>query len=128
MSGQSKLMSDSMKAAADLSSYQYYFVKISAARTVNVCSAVTDVPYGVLQNKPENAGEAAEVMIAGITNLKIGASVTAGDRLGPEVTTGHAIPVTTDDYPYGAIARESGDDGDIISAMLVPGSSLSGTE
>ena len=37
-------------ASADLSSSQYYFVKMSAEGTVTVCAAVTDKPIGVLQN------------------------------------------------------------------------------
>lgn len=66
-----------MEAAADLSAKQYYFVKVSAANKVNICSAVTDNPLGVLLNKP-GSGEAAEVLVAGIGNV-IAAAATASN-------------------------------------------------
>ena len=43
-----------LTANADLSAKQYYFVKLSGAGTVTVCSGVTDKPIGVLQNTPES--------------------------------------------------------------------------
>ncbi|MGA1628381.1 MAG: hypothetical protein ACO330_06150, partial [Aquiluna sp.] len=55
-------------AAADLSAKQYYFVKITADNTVNVCAAVTDIPIGVLQIAPAS-GEAASVMLYGISKV-----------------------------------------------------------
>ena len=49
-------------ASADLSAKQFYIVKMSGDNTVTVCAAVTDVPIGVLQNKPAS-GEQAVVRI-----------------------------------------------------------------
>ena len=62
-----------MAAGADLSADQYKFVEVSAANTVTLCNATTDNPLGVLQNKPDAAGKAAEVLVAGISKV-----VTAG--------------------------------------------------
>ena len=45
-------------ASADLSAKQYYFVKLSSETKVTVCSAVTDKPIGVLQNKPASGEQA----------------------------------------------------------------------
>ena len=59
-------------AAADLSLYQFHFVKLSADNTVNICAADTDIPVGVLQNKPDAAGKPAQVMMFGVTKLMIG--------------------------------------------------------
>lgn len=71
----------SFEAAADLSAKQYYFVKISSAGKVDVCSAVTDVPIGVLQNKPAS-GQMASVRIIGITKISSDEALTAGNAIG----------------------------------------------
>ena len=49
-----------LTANADLSAKQYYYVKLVGAGLVDVCSAVTDIPIGVLQNNPVS-GMPAEV-------------------------------------------------------------------
>lgn len=69
------------KAGADLSAKQFYFVKLSAADTVIVCSAATDVPIGVLQNAPSSGGM-AEVVICGITKVNSDAALSAGNLIG----------------------------------------------
>jgi len=68
-------------AAADLSAKQYYFVKITADNTVNVCAAVTDIPIGVLQNAPAS-GEAASVMLYGISKVSANEAVAVGSNIG----------------------------------------------
>lgn len=67
-------------AAADLSAKQFYGVKVTAARAVNLVAASTDVPYGVLQNKP-TSGQAADVGVFGVTKVACGGTVTAGAKL-----------------------------------------------
>ena len=57
-----------LEAAADLSSSQYLFVKTDADGKVNLCTAITDRPIGVLQNKP-TSGQAAAVMVVGCTQI-----------------------------------------------------------
>ena len=56
------------KAAADLSSYKYHFVYISAANTVNLCGA-NGKAIGILQNAPDAANKSARVRIAGVSEL-----------------------------------------------------------
>lgn len=70
-----------LKAAADLSAKQFYFVKLTAAGQVNVCSAATDKPIGVLQNDP-TSGQAAEVMAIGITKVSSDAALSRHDLIG----------------------------------------------
>jgi hypothetical protein len=81
-----------LTAAADLSGKQYYFVKLASESTVNVCSAVTDVPIGVLQNTPA-AGESAEVAIFGLSKVSADATLAAGDVIGTSAD-GQAQPLT----------------------------------
>jgi len=70
-----------LTAAADLSGKQYHFVKLASATTVNVCTAVTDKPIGVLQNDP-TSGQAAEVCFLGISKVVADATLAAGDVIG----------------------------------------------
>lgn len=81
-----------LKAAADLSAKQFYLVKLTAANTVNVCAAVTDVPIGVLQNTP-TSGQAAEITSVGVTKVSADAALSAGDIIGSSAD-GQAQTVT----------------------------------
>jgi|SRR6056297_1937512 len=68
-------------ASADLSSYQYCFVSLDADGEVELATD-GDVVIGVLQNKPDAAGEPCEIVVAGLTKVKIGATgFDAGDAV-----------------------------------------------
>ena len=82
MAVQNKQLCLPFKAAGDLSTKQFYFVKLSAAHTVTVCTGATDKPIGVLQNKPNAAGQEAEVCVWGWTKVSSNGSVAAGDLIG----------------------------------------------
>src|SRR5262245_47307044 len=109
-------------AGADLSAKQFYFVKITANDTVNVCSAVTDIPYGVLQNKPLS-GQEAEVMSYGTTKVSADAALTAGQLVGTSVD-GQAAPYVagTDTTKYGAgqVVHGVGAAGELATILLTP--------
>jgi len=73
------------KAARDLSSHQYCPVYISAADTVDYATDSSGV-IGILQNKPDGAGKAAEVLTApGVkSKLKVDADsvdIAAGNAI-----------------------------------------------
>ncbi len=70
----------SWPAGADLSGAQFKFVKLSSG-TVILCDAVTDIPAGVLQNKPVS-GRAAEVCLLGPTKVEADGAITEGDLIG----------------------------------------------
>lgn len=91
-----------LKAAADLSAYQYHFVKITADDTVNVCSAINDKPIGILVNKPSAVGAACEIVVIGVTKIVTTGAVTFGQTIGTD-TNSHAIAKTpgTDRNSYG---------------------------
>ena len=73
-------------AAADLSAKQYFIMRVTAADSVNVTTAATQVAIGVLQNKP-GSGEAATLSREGdVTKLVAGAAIAAG----ASVTSGAA--------------------------------------
>ncbi len=68
-------------AAADLSSKQYHFVVLASASTVNVASAITNAPIGILQNNPES-GQQAIVAVSGISKVVADGTLAAGNFIG----------------------------------------------
>lgn len=99
-----------LKAAADLSSKQYYLVELTAADTVNVCNGVTDRPIGVLQNAPQS-GEPAEVCALGVTKINSDAALSVGDQIGTAADGQAAayVPGTdTTKYIVGMVIGASG--------------------
>ena len=71
----------SLAAGADLSTKQYYFVKLDGSGNAVVCSGATDIPVGVLQNKP-TSGQMAELVVLGITKISADAALSIGDLIG----------------------------------------------
>lgn len=112
--------SSTLTAGADLSAKQFYFVKISAANTVTVCAAATDIPCGVLQNAPES-GEAANVMHYGISKVSSNAAITAADLIGTS-SDGQAVTADPDGsaeaYYVGQAITTSTAAGGLISALI----------
>jgi hypothetical protein len=72
----------SLKASTDLSSYQFYFVKMTASNgQIARVTATTDPPLGVLQNAPDSGREAL-VRILGHSKVVGGEAITAGNLVG----------------------------------------------
>lgn len=88
-------------AGADLSAAanQYKFVKLSAARTVVLCAAVTDKPFGVLQNTPGN-GEEATVCCIGTTKVQGDADLAVGNSIGTSADGQAAAYTAADTTKY----------------------------
>jgi len=109
-----------LKAGADLSSSQYHFMKLDSSGDAVVCSGVTDIPIGVLQNDPGD-GEEAEIMATGITKLSADSAITIADSLGTS-TDGQAdtIAAGTDITVYlvGQALQAAGAAAVIFSALI----------
>lgn len=76
MAFEKPLLIHSFTAASDMTaaSQQFCLVKFAAASdTVLPCTAVADLPIGVLQNLPRQ-GEQAEVMVLGVTKIRVDAT------------------------------------------------------
>ena len=105
---------------ADLSGKQFYFVKLSSAGTVTVCAAATDVPIGVLQNKP-TSGQAAEVMMLGISKVSSDAALSRGNLIGTS-GDGQADAKTpgtdTTEYVVGQVIEASTAAGGLATAAI----------
>lgn len=107
-------------AAADLSAKQYYFVKLASATTVDVCSAVTDLPIGVLQNKP-TLGQPAEIVVLGVTKINVDADLAALDFIATSADgQAQTFTVGTDTTAYGVgrCITEPGAAGEIHTAIV----------
>lgn len=110
----------SFEAAADLSAKQFHFVKLTNTGAVDVCSAVTDVPIGVLQNKP-TAGQMASVRTIGITKVVADGAIDEGNIIGTSADgQGDAITPGTDTTVYivGRALSQVGNAGEVFTALV----------
>jgi len=107
-------------AAADLSTKQFYAVKITAARAVNVASSGGEAIYGILQNNP-TSGLAADVGILGVSKAIIGAAVSAGDYLMTD-TAGKLITATSTNHRVAQALEAGTTSGQLITVALGPNS------
>lgn len=125
MAGENGVLLKSFAAAADLSTYQYHFVKMASATTVTFADD-GGISIGILQNKPLK-DEVANVMMAGISNMKVGTTGVAAvmDKIKTEDTHGLGTKAATNKDIYNAIALETGVKDDVISVLLTPGQTLS---
>lgn len=105
------------KAAGDLSTKQYLFMKMSASQTVDTCAGITDKSVGVLQDKPTAAGKDASIAVHGTTKIVLGATVAFGAYVAP-MASGKAQTAASTQFPRG-MALEAGVADDIIEILLL---------
>ena len=100
MAYEKPLFLHSRRAAADLTTHQYKYVKLDANGDVILCAAATDVPYGILQNAP-NTDQDAEVMLVGISKLVSGGVIAVGALVGTDANgKGDSKTAGTDTTEY----------------------------
>jgi hypothetical protein len=97
----------SLKAAGDISAYQYCFVKLTADNTVNVCGD-GEQAIGVLQNKPTVAGQAARVRVMGVTRIVGGETLAFGDKIGSGALGVGMVKVADKAYYNGIVVEGTG--------------------
>lgn len=112
----------SFKAYDSMSSSQFLFVKAtSTADTIDVCSAVTDIILGVLQDEG-TTGQGLGVRLFGHTKIVLGDTVASNTVVGTD-TSGRAVTVTagSDTTTYRAgICTKGGAVGEIGEMVLLP--------
>jgi len=104
-------------SASPNSGKQYCFVKVTGESTVGLADADDGLVIGVMQNKPQVTGQAATVAIRGVSFVVAGDTITAGEQVSPENTTGRAIPLTAG-HTLAGTALTGGADGELISVLL----------
>jgi hypothetical protein len=105
----------SLEAAADLSSYQDRFVKLSSGK-VTYCGAGQDA-IGVLTNDPSAAGRAAEVVLSGIAKVTAGGNCTQ-DGMAASDSAGRAVNAASGDYILGKFLDAATTAGEKIRVLL----------
>jgi hypothetical protein len=118
MSQQQNTQCITLKAGADLSAGQYRFVEISAARTVTIANAITDIALGVLQNDPAAADLPASIAINGTTKVLSGAAITAGARVSP-TADGRAQASVSTQFPRGIALETAAGANEVIEILLL---------
>lgn len=118
MSFEDNLRSVSAPANTDLSTKQYFFVKLTDSSGVGRAAVTGDgeSAIGVLQNKPDAAGKSATIGYTGISKVKAGGTITAGQPVASDAN-GEAVTAATGDIVLGTAMR-SGVDGDTIPVLL----------
>lgn len=109
-----------LPAGGDLSSSQFKFVKLNSSGQVVDVAAATDIPVGVLQNKPASGG-AAEVMVIGITKVQGDADLAKGNQIGTSSDGQAAAYVNGTDttkYVVGQVLLDNSAAGGIASALI----------
>ena len=114
----------SYAASGDLSTKQYFNVKRHTTEgQCALVAAATDIPIGILQNKPAAAGRAAEVMALGRSKAEVEATtdIAIGDKLGPH-TDGRLIKKTANNDIVNAMAEQAATTatGDVITVTVFP--------
>lgn len=94
----------SFSAAVDLTANQFQFVTLNTAGQVVLCSAITDLPIGILQNAPR-AGLAASVMTYGVSKLVMAAATAIGSLVGTDAAAKGAIRVNGTDITTYIVGR-----------------------
>lgn len=73
-----RLQCTTKEAGADLSTKQYYAVKLNSTGQAILCTAVGENAFGVLQNKPAAATRPAEVAVSGVCRAIAGGVIQPG--------------------------------------------------
>ena len=111
------IWTESMKtasAAADYSSKQYYGAKMNADREIVLPTADTDVPVGLVMNKPGNS-KAAQLLIVGRAPGVVSEAITAGPKV--RIANGGKVALwevgDTGIYCVGTCVEGAANDGEI---------------
>jgi hypothetical protein len=112
----------SMKVADSIAAYR--IVRVTSAETVALCTALTDVPFGVTQDNSNAATQAVPVAIHGICRVYFNDSVAAGGLVGTD-SSGRAVPyvvLSTGSYSVGTlIGAKVNATGAVAEILLRPG-------
>ena len=115
-------------AAADLRLCQYRVVVLSSTGTVNLPqTAVTAIPYGILQNAPNTGEEAVVAPIGGCSVSKAVAAealvngvIVALEWVDDVGDSGKVTTALTTQYPVGIVVDPSDAENDLCSVLLTP--------
>lgn len=109
-------------AAADYSAAieQYKIVRATSATQVTTTTAATQIPLGILQNRPAS-GQAAEVRVNSGSTSKVvcGAAVAAGVEVMSD-GSGRAITATTTNEVVGIALSATSNANELLDVLIRP--------
>lgn len=108
-------------AAEDLSTHQHKFVKLNSSGQAAAIAANTDIPVGVLQNKPSAAGQAAEVMWVGVSKVQGDADLAKGAQIGTSAdgqAAAYVAGTDTTKYIVGQVLDDNAAAGGLATALI----------
>jgi hypothetical protein len=106
-----------LKAGADLSAKQYFFVKIDANGDA-VLAGNGENAIGVLQNAPAS-GEAANIAVAGVSKVIIGdtTSLDSGVVISSDANGKATLGVSTD-FALAILIEDTTANDDVVSCLI----------
>lgn len=106
-----------LKAGADLSAKQYFFVKIDTDGDV-VLAGNGENAIGVLQNAPAE-GEAANIAVAGVSKVIIGdtTSLDSGSVISSDANGKATLGVSTD-FALAILIEDTTANDDVVSCLI----------
>lgn len=106
-----------LKAGADLSSSQYFFVKIDTDGDV-VLAGDGENAIGILQNAPAE-GEAANIAVAGVSKIVIGTTGTldSGSVISSDAN-GKANVGASSDFALAILIEDTTANDDVVSCLI----------
>lgn len=106
-------------AGADLSALQWYFVKLNSSGQAVAMAAITDIPFGVLQNAPASGESASVIPIScGLSKVALGGTLSPGALISSSAA-GLAVAAATTAYTCGLLI-DGGASGELGVANLAP--------
>jgi hypothetical protein len=99
------------------SGFQYRILQVSGGHQADLyTAAIGEVPFGVLQNKPQVEGMAATVAVHGVSMIEAGGAIAAGDQV-----TGDAngLATTGSNPVIGVAIRAASAAGILVPVMLL---------
>lgn len=112
-------VSASFEAGGNLSTKQYYAVKMNSSEQIILASDANDRMIGVLQDAPAAAGRTCEVATAGIVKAVGGALIAANSAV--EVGAGGKFVTLTTGPIAGIAVTACGADAEQFSLLIVNG-------
>jgi len=109
-----------LKASVDMSAKQYTFVYVNSSGTASLCTQATDIPIGVLQNKPYTNGS-AEIVVTGVTKVYADEALDEGNLIGTSTDGQAAVRAAgtdTTSYIVGQVIYPAGAAGRVATAVI----------
>ncbi|MEO7957881.1 MAG: hypothetical protein ABIW76_14435 [Fibrobacteria bacterium] len=106
-------------AGADLSALQGYHVKLNNSGQAIAMAAITDIPFGILQNAPASGEPASVIPVgSGLSKVALGATLAPGALISSSAT-GLAVAAVATAYTTGQLI-DGGANGEMGVANLAP--------